>query len=230
MKRCLKCNVNVNTYRKTCPLCGELLSNDNEPITVVPYPSHKVTIVKRNITLRIIVFISIVAVIASIAINYLTFENSHSYWSAYVVASIIYFWILLRHTILSKANMAFKMVVQTFAVSLFVVALDLFSTYPDMSISWSVDYVIPFVTIASTSTIIFIVAIKKIFYKDYLMHLFISIILGFVPTILYIVGIVDKRHAWPSIAAGGLSLVVILGIIIFADSETKREIKKRFHI
>ena len=28
MKHCNKCNLDVNTFKKTCPLCGELLDID----------------------------------------------------------------------------------------------------------------------------------------------------------------------------------------------------------
>jgi hypothetical protein len=54
------------------------------------------------------------------------------------------------------------------------------------------------------------------------------VILGFIPFILYLMGLIDEL--WPSLAAATLSFVTIVGMIVFADKETKEELKKRFHI
>ena len=61
MKHCNKCNLDVNTFKKTCPLCGELLDSDSEQCDVVLYPKYKVKAKKKNMALRVILFLLIVA-------------------------------------------------------------------------------------------------------------------------------------------------------------------------
>lgn len=227
MKRCEKCKLDVLTFKKTCPLCGELLHNDNEPVEMVLYPSFKVQVKNKNIPLRIILFLLIVSSIVSMIVNYYTYEAYSLPWSVIVVASSIYAWILLKHTILSRHTMAKRFVVLSIASSVLFILIDLV-TKDDYKLNWSIDYMLPFMSIASTFTIIFILFIKKIKYRSYLLHLFASIVIGFVPFILLMLNI--AKVSWPSLTSGCMSLVTLIGLFIFADTETKREIKKRFHI
>jgi uncharacterized membrane protein YvbJ len=75
MKHCNKCNLDVNTFKKTCPLCGELLDSDSEQCDVVLYPKYKVKAKKKNMALRVVLFLLIVASITTIIVNYYTFES-----------------------------------------------------------------------------------------------------------------------------------------------------------
>lgn len=227
MKKCLKCNLKVNTFKKTCPLCGEILTDDKETLEVVPYPNYKVQAKKKNVALKIIKFLLIIASIASIVINYYTFSSFNYLWSVIVLASAIYLWLFLKDTILSKRLMAQRLVILSIASSVFFILVDLVSLN-DYKLNWSIEYMVPFISIASTLTILFILFIKKIKYRSYLLHLFASIIIGFVPLVLILTNVVNV--VWPSLASSGLSLATIIGIFIFADKETRSEIKKRFHI
>lgn len=230
MKHCTKCNVNVETVKKLCPLCGELLividDKDNE---VALYPQYRVQAKSRNVVFRLFLFLSIVAIIVSVFININVIKDNNVWWSGYIVASILYLWILVRHTIISKSNFASRMVIQTVSLSCYMMIIDLLSRMPnEFTLTWSIDYVIPFITIATTLIILFVIVIRKIKYKDYLIHLFSSLVLDFIPLILYFVNVIDVF--WPSAAAALVSIATIIGIAIFADKETKTEIKKRFHI
>lgn len=227
MKHCNKCNLDVNTFKKTCPLCGELLDSDSEQSAVVLYPKYRVKAKKKNMALRVILFLLIVASITTVIANYYTFETFSLPWSAIVVASAIYIWILLRHTIMSKHIMAKRFVVLSITTTILFIIIDLVSL-PDYKLSWSIDYMLPFVMIASIITILFILFIKKIKYRSYLLHLFASIFLGLIPLLLLILKVTSVD--WPSLTSGCLSIVTFIGLFIFADEQTKTEIKKRFHI
>lgn len=227
MKKCNKCNVFVNTYKKTCPLCGEILENDNETLEVVPYPNYKVQVKKKNVALKVISFLLIVASLASVVINYYTFSYNHIPWSAIIVYSSLYTWLFLKHTILSKHTLAKRFVVLSIATSILFMVIDIASSN-DYNLSWSIDFMLPFIMMASTFTILFILFIKKIKYKSYLLHLIASIMLGFIPFILMLLNITQIN--WPSIASGCVSLFTLIGIFIFADDQTKNELKKRLHI
>jgi len=221
MKRCNKCNVDVDSVRNSCPLCGQILEKiDDKQIT--KYPSYLPTEKHLNILLRILLYLSILAIISTVLINFLTYKET--LWSIYVVLGVLYLWVLLRSTIMSKGNIAGKLLVQMITVSLVCYGIELIS---DTS-NWALDYVIPFVCIATILAILIISLIKKMKYNDYLTYLLLAVLISWVPLIFYFFDII--KISWPSVAAASLSIAVVLGMIVFADRATKDEIKKRFHV
>ena len=225
MKRCNKCNLNVNSIRKTCPLCGQLLNDNKEnSIDYYLYPRYTHEEKKANIVLKIVLFFSIVAIFIAVVINILTYKNSRSLWSIYVILGIWYGWILLRFTIMSRRNIAGRLLLQMLATSAVVIGIEKVSH----GSGWALEYVIPFICIATTQAIVIILVSKKMRYNDYLLYLFVAILISFVPIILYWSGIVQVL--WPSISAAGVALITIMGMLIFADRATKDEFKKRFHL
>lgn len=225
MKRCSKCNVNVNSVRKTCPLCGQILTEKKENTVYSNlYPRYNVEEKKSNLVLRILLFISIVTILIVVVINLLTYRSSKSLWSIYVILGVVYAWILLRYTILSRRNIAGRLLVQMLATSAVVIGIEKVSN----SSGWALDYVVPFICIATTQAIVIILISKKMRYNDYLLYLFVAILISFVPMILYWSDVVQVL--WPSITAAGLAIITILGMIFFADRATKDELKKRFHL
>lgn len=222
MKRCNKCNLNVNSHRKTCPLCGQILENPNKETPPMLYPPYNGNIKRINLFLRILMFVSLVTIFISLLINFLT--TPKDLWSIYVIIGVFYGWVLLRSTIMSKSNVALRLIVQMVALSIVVWGIQENSH----SGNWALDYVIPCIGILTTLSIIIIIMSKPMKYSDYLFYLLIAVLIGFVPIILYFTEIVTVL--WPSIAAAGLSIVTILGMIFFADRATKDELKKRFHL
>ena len=222
MKKCSKCKVNVNSHRKTCPLCGQILDNPNKETQTMLYPPYNSNSKKINLFLRILLFTSIITIVISLLINLLT--NPKHLWSIYVIIGVFYGLILIRSTIMSKSNVALRLVIQMITLSIVVVAIEELSD----SGSWALDYVIPFICIVTTLSIIIIIISKPMIYSDYLFYLLIAVIIGFVPLILYFTKIVDVL--WPSISAAGVSIITIFGMIFFADRATKDELKKRFHL
>lgn len=225
MKRCPKCNVNINSLRKTCPLCGEILSEDKTKAEgICLYPHYNYEEKKTNLFLRISLFISIVAIFVVVVINILTYRNSQTLWSIYVVMGVAYGWILLRSTILSRRNIAGRLLIQMLTLSGIVIGIEKVSK----SSGWALEYVVPFICILTTQAIVILLISKKMRYNDYLLYLLVAILISFVPIILYWSGVV--KVLWPSISAACVAIITILGMIIFADRATKDELKKRFHL
>ncbi|MFA5542416.1 MAG: DUF6320 domain-containing protein [Bacilli bacterium] len=222
MKKCSKCKVEVNTIRKTCPLCGQFLENpDKEEFTQI-YPTYVNEAKKIDLFLRILLFISVTVMATVLLINFLTYDGVS--WSLYVVIGVVYAWILWRSTIKSKRNVASRLLVQMIALSLTVYGIEEISNTGN----WALDYIIPFICVATTLSIVILIFSKKMLYSDYLFYLLLSIIIGFVPLILYLTQIINVL--WPSITAAGVSSITTLGMIIFADRATKDELKRRFHL
>lgn len=224
MKHCDKCQVDVSTKRQTCPLCGDFL-HETEPkkeILLNEYPPFVPIVKEYNVLLRIIYFIGFCGIIISALVNFFTYDGVT--WVIYVTLGVLYLFILLKNTIMSRKPVARKLIVQMIVLSAILYGVDYYSGFG----RWSIDYVIPFLTIGTTLSIIMVVLIKPMRYEDYVIYMFLTAFLGFIPLIFYLFQIIDVL--WPSISAAGLSLVVIVGMIIFADRKTKNELKKRFHI
>ena len=223
MKECKKCKVHVNTNRKTCPLCGQILIDNNQDNKYDNlYPAYEYPNKTINIALRILLFISIITIAVSITINALTFVGS--YWSIYVVLGILYAWILMKTTILSHQNIALRLIIQLIALSIVTYAIELVS----VSSGWALEYVIPSLCIATTTAIGLIMLFKPIRYSDYVSYLFIAILISWIPLVFYFTEIINIL--WPSVAAASFSLTVIMGMITFTDRATKDELKRRLHI
>lgn len=222
MKKCIKCNVAINSSRKTCPLCGQLLDSAGHEGENILYPRYESDQKSINLLLRILLYISILSILSTVLINFLTYQGT--LWSIYVVLGILYGWILLRSTIMSRSNIAGRLLIQLVATSLVTYGIERVSN----SENWALEYVVPFSCIVTMIAIVIIIIIKKMKYTDYISYLLLAVLISWVPLILYLTKIVEIL--WPSIAAAGVGVAIILGMIIFADTATKDELKKRFHI
>jgi hypothetical protein len=219
MKKCPKCLVEVKSNRRTCPLCGQML--EGEGSTHPTYPPYQPVIKQVNLMLRIILFITLVAGLTSLLINILTYVDT--WWAGYVILGLIYMWIVIKSTILSRRNVAKKLLTQMITLSLIVIAIEKISK----TSGWALDYVVPSICGLTTIAIIILIMSKKMRFNDYLLYLITTVLISFVPMILYWSNVVAVL--WPSVTAAGISVVTILGMIIFADTATKDELKKRFH-
>jgi len=223
MKKCLKCNLEVNSVRKTCPLCLSILEADDLEYEK-KYPTPKFLPIKKSLLLRMLAFLSIVGIFSSIVINLMTYDKDETIWSVIVIFNIAYFWLLIKSTFKREGNVPIRLVIQTIAISLLVYVIDIFSGNK----GWAINYVIAFITMASLLSIVSLSIGSKQRYINHFPHIITAILLGFIPIILYAFNLVDI--VWPSLAAAFLSFITIIGIIIFGDRDTKEEIKKRFHI
>jgi len=223
MKKCPKCNLYYNTTRKSCPLCFEILEDDGGEFQGPDYPRPVPQPASYNLILRIIAFLSVIAVFVSVLVNALTFAKTKTFWSVIVALGVGYFWVLLRSTFRAKGNVGMKLVIQMVMLSILIVVIDAVTGFH----RWSLDYVVPFLSMASLLAII-AVLLGKVKIAEYLLYLLAAAILGFIPFILWLVKLATVL--WPSLSAASLSFATIIGMVFFADRETKEEMKKRFHI
>lgn len=224
MKKCSRCNLLFNTTRKSCPLCFEILQDhDGKEFQGPDYPRPETETAPYNVLLRIITFLSVIAIFTSVLVNALTFKNTKTLWSLIVILGVLYFWVLLRSTFRAKSNVPMKLVIQMLMLSILIIGIDSVSGFK----RWSLNYVVPFLSMASLLAIISVL-IGRVRFGEYLLYLLAAIILGFIPFILWLVKLITVL--WPSLSAASLSFVTIIGMIVFADKETREEFKKRFHI
>lgn len=226
MKYCKKCKVSVCTNDDFCPLCASGLT-DNETVGTSPetacfdmYPKPD-TRIKYNFTVRLLLFISVVAASTCLLINILTYNGI--LWSLMVVGGIVLFWAALVYPFLVRKNIGHYIAVD----AVFTCAFFIIAQFVTKTTGWSLDYVIPFLFIAATTFISFVILIKRMRWREYALYQFVTIILGLLPVISVVSGLVIS--AWPSIVSAFYSFITLIGMLIFANKKYKNELIKRFH-
>lgn len=234
MKECPRCQVQILTNRMTCPLCTAVLKTSSKEATFKPskFPPYMSSdAIKRNFVLRLLLFISIVVGGISLLINLLLIETG--LWSLVVISGIIYLWILIKYTIMTNYNISLRLLFQAIAVTIFVFAIERFIpllTKEPASRRWSLEYVMPFVMIATSLSITMLIFIRPLKYREYVFYLFCMSILGFIPLIFHFLKLIEPHGYIPSLICAAYSVVTLLGMFFFGDRATKDELIKRFHV
>lgn len=232
MKYCRKCKLKINTRYSFCPLCAaqltdgqngagkpdaELELSDSEDDL---YPRY-IGVNRYNLFLRVLVFASIVSASTCLLINLLNYNGM--LWSLLVAGGIGFFWAALVYPIAARKNIGHHITVDAASACVFfIVAQFVIGTK-----GWSLDYVVPFLFMAATTFISLVILIKRMKWREYALYQFIAILLGLLPVISVIAGLVMIK--WPSIVSAFYSFVTLLGMFIFADKKYKNELIKRFH-
>ncbi len=228
MKHCDKCDVDVKTNQKYCPLCHQILQGDSDPGFKEIYPEY--VPLRREIlplTKKVLLFATIVAISTLLGVNLLTWEANATLWSLIPVGGTLYFWLIVRYGVLSRQNIAFKMFLLTTVLVMILNLID--QAYgAEETRGWALDYVTPLAFLTCNLAISVIIWIRKINYRDYIFYLITIMVFSLIPLILALFGII--KIVWPAIAALGAAIFILLFIIFFFPKSIKEEIKKRFHL
>lgn len=221
MKYCKHCKVHIREDHDRCVLCENILeiNSDKENEDIFPqippfYESH--------LALKIMVFISIVAVVLSFAID--TIFPSNINWPILFMLAVISIWIELIIIIQRRYHIPKKIIWQVVIISI----LSIFWDYEIGWRGWSIDYIIPIVCVSAMIIMYVTAKIMKLSVRDYITYAFIDGILGIIPILFIIFDLVDV--VYPSIISIGFSIISLSAIVIFQGQEIKAEIDKRMHI
>ena len=226
MKHCDKCQVDIQTNQKYCPLCHQVLMGEDDPNIHELYPEY--VPLRREVlplTKKIILFLTVVSIIILLSVNFVSWDGA--FWSLIPIGGILYFWLIVRYGVLSKQNIAFKLALLTIVLVALLDLIEQFTGNPEVE-SWALNYVTPFAFLACNLAISVIIWIRRINYRDYIFYLISIIIFSLVPIILALVNVITIK--WPSITAFGAAVFILLFIIFFFPKSIKEEIKKRFHL
>ena len=135
MKYCRHCKVDIRGNHEKCTLCENILEEskvkDEEifPDILPFYQSH--------LALKIMIFISIVALVVSFSINMIFPSNIN--WPLLFMFAVISIWVGLIIIVQKRYHIPKKIVWQVIIISI----LALFWDYKTGWMGWSLDYVIP---------------------------------------------------------------------------------------
>ncbi len=221
MQMCDNCKVSLKGNYEVCPLCGGILHENEEPSEEV-FPNLPTIFQEFNIFIRIMILISIAAIIVSFAVNLIFTKESR--WSLIVAAGIACMWISLFFIIRKKNNIPKTIVWQ-------VVLIGILSVLWDWSmgwLGWSIDFVIPAVCFGAMIVMAIAAKILKIGVRDLIVYLFIDIIFGFIPIIFILTGVLNV--VFPSVICVATSTISLSALILFQGDNMKAELRKKMHI
>lgn len=221
MQNCTYCKVKIKGEHIVCPLCAGILDDKGDPKEDV-FPYIPTIYQEFNLFIRVLILISIVAVVASFAANIIFAKESR--WSLLVAAGISCMWISLFFIIRKKNNIAKTILWQVGIISILSVIWDRSMGF----IGWSIDYVIPSVCVLAMIVMAVGAKILKIGVRDLIIYLLIDAIFGFVPAIFIIFGWLNV--IFPSVICVAASIISLSALILFEGDNMKVELKKRMHI
>lgn len=219
MKRCYKCNVDVNSSLNKCPLCQNEIESgkvENSVFPIIPtiYKSHR-------LLYKILSFISIFGAIVCLTINSIVSKEISWFW--FVVAGILCFWITLI-TAVRRRNHFMKLLFTEFN---FIIIITILWDYFTGWRLWSVNYVLPFICISYILAVFIMRIFFKYYIKDYMIYITLNCLIGIVPLFLLLFKVVTVT--WPSIVSGLISIFVVALLAIFNRKSFTKELTRRFH-
>jgi hypothetical protein len=221
MQKCDNCNVSLKGNYEVCPLCGGIL-HENEEKSEEVFPNLPTIFQEFNIFIRVIILISIAAIVISFAINLIFTKDSR--WSLIVAAGIACMWVSLFFIIRKKNNIPKTIVWQVVLISVLSVLWDWSMGW----LAWSINFVIPTICFGAMVVMAIAAKILKIGVRDLIVYLFIDIIFGFVPIIFILTGILSV--AFPSVICVATSAISLSALILFQGDNMRAELRKKMHI
>ncbi len=185
------------------------------------YPNVEYDIGKYEKIKRIFLFILTVVSVVLGFINYITYSGV--IWSLIAVVGIIYFAVTVTYSIMNNANLASKILVQTIGAGILVVVIDNVTGY----IGWSVNYAIPAMILFANLAIVLLMIVNPMNWQSYFMYQIAITIFSFIPLILFWVKLIDRPFL--AILTSGISILILIGTIVFGDRSVKNELIRRFN-
>lgn len=172
--------------------------------------------------LRIFSFICTVAVVVCWMLNYLLTPGE--WWAGYVTAGVFCTWLLIMVGFRKRKNPLKNGMWQLTIVAAGSVLWDVFTGW----LGWSVDFVLPLASLVTLLSMVIVSAACRMEASEYLFYLVQAGAFGLIPFILLLTGVVSVPY--PSVICAGLSLLFLVGLVIFKGREFIREIHKKFRV
>lgn len=221
MKYCRHCKVYIREEHDKCTLCGNILEEELEGEIEEVFPNIA-PFYESRLALKIMAFISIVALVVSFGIN-MIFPSDVN-WPILFMFAVISIWIGLVIIVQKRYHIPKRILWQVIIISI----LSVFWDYKTGWRGWSLDYIIPIACVSAMIIMYVTAKIMRLSIRNYITYIFLAGVFGIIPVIFIKFNLVDT--VYPSIISIGISIILLSAIFIFQGREIKEEITKRMHI
>ncbi len=220
MQYCEKCGVYVMGTLQNCPLCQGPLSGESDPEGDV-YPNIPLSRLSHVLP-RVLILAS---AIAAAACTTVFLVSPRFQWEALaVLAGLGSGWFTVGIAV-KKRKKPFQAVFwQICALSLLAVAWDVGTGFR----GWSLDFVLPILYVCTMLAMTATARILHFQVQDYLVYLMMDILLGLLPLLLLLCGVL--RVVYPAAVCIAVSLVLLAALILFEGPALKGELLRRLHL
>ena len=221
MRYCETCRVHVRGRQEQCPLCQRPLDGiaDQTPAIFPDIPPAKKA---PSYLIRLIAFATLIAAAVCIIIN--VSLPAGGWWSAFVVAGLISLWLSFAMVVKKRDNIPKSILWQVTIISALAIVWDLCTGFH----RWSVDYVLPILCACAMGAMATIAQLMKLAINDYLIYLVLDAVLGIIPLILLLCGVLSVTL--PSVICIAVSVISIAALFLFAGPALRADIARRLHL
>ena len=222
MRYCSYCRVSVRGKKERCPLCGNALPYGGRAEAAEEICPEIPPAYKSHLAIRIMVFISVIFIVASFA-TYILFPTDTD-WPLFVVFGLVSMWFSLIMILRKRHNMPKTILWQVIVVTM----LSIFWDWQTGWMGWSLDYVVPIIYVAAMFVMYVTAKIMNLSVRDYITYAFLDGLFGIVPLAFILFHWTNVLY--PSLLCVAVSAVFLSAIFIFQGENIKEELDKRMHV
>lgn len=164
-------------------------------------------------------FLCIVIAVLCTMLDYMTDRSVSFSW--FVLGGCFCTWLLVSVGYRKRRNILKNEMWQLLLITGLAVLWDIFTGWR----GWSVDYVMPLVSLAVLCSMPVIAKVRHLEAAEYLFYLIQASVFGWIPMILVWTGVV--KTPYPAVICAGISFLVVVGLFLFRRKEVFREIHKK---
>ena len=224
MKHCSLCKVDIDASSDFCPLCHNAIQEKSKKTTPDNFPEfikQKPKSKKQKIVTKVFVILTAAILIACAGINISTKTPA---WSVTVALSLFYIWVLVAHTIISRATPFKKVFFQLFSIIALLTSTNIIFG----GNAWLTNFVYPSVAMFASAVMTMIVFCSKQRKKMLFGFVTIFVILLLVSLAFLIFGL-DTYQSLNIINIVVQSFIVF-GYLLFGFKTITSEASRKFHI
>lgn len=207
-----------------CPLCNSVVNSDitmDKSMSHI-YPDAETSIKRLRFFIRLMIFVSFLAETILVLINYLTYNGVK--WSLVCGAGLIYANVIIWYTFKKNVNHRTKIFVEGLGVVALTIVLDIILGYS----GWSLDYAVPITLLALDGIIIVLMMINSMGWLNYIIYHVLIVLFGIILDVLALCKVV--KHPLLSLILTAVSVVILVGILLFGDKKVSNEISRKFKV
>ena len=144
-------------------------------------------------------------------------------WSVYVIGGALSMWLALALGFFKRHNLLKNAVWQMLLLPAVCVIWDLCTGWH----GWSIDYVLPAVCMLIQLSMLIITKVQKLPVQEYMIYYILAGLIGLLPALLLALG--AAQVVYLSVLCGGISFLMLTGLLIFKSRDMFTELYKKLH-
>lgn len=219
MRTCKNCGIDCIGSDHTCPICGAQLGQPGN--TPYAYPVYRI---KKHIAKKILLILSLSAILIMAFINYFSWEKASHAWAVEISIGILLIWMICSLWISNRPSIGAKLFTSSVILLVIITYIDVLMDFK----GWSTSYVIPTASCALTITLTILTMAGRRNYSRFFSYMTISVLICLLSPLLYVFSLAKIK--WLCMLPLLCAVICFLSLAIIRKRDMKRELGKRFRL